>query len=136
MEQATPTLAAVGDDDVGVIGAFVGDRDTGLDLGEIVNLGALHAEADPAAEHQVVEEQLKVLDLLDVREVAIVKGGAVELLHQGSAQLPQRPAGQAGSKVKHVIEKRFGFVLGEVSTDLDGTVDAPLDCLWPGFTIS
>lgn len=136
MDEPPPALTAVWDDDVGVVASLMRDRNAGLDLWEIVDLGPLDAEPDAAAKHEVVEEQFEVFDLFDVGEEAVVQRGAVELLHKRGAELPEGTPRKAGTKVEHVIEQRFSFLLAKVCADFDCPVDAPLNSLWPCFSIA
>ena len=112
------------------------DADTSLHLREFVDLGPLHREPDATAEHQVVEQELKIFDLLNVDEVTVVERRGVELLDEWGAQLPERTPRVRAAQVEHVVEQGFGFLLGVGDTDLNGTVDDPLDGFGPHFVAS
>jgi hypothetical protein len=98
-----------------------------------VDLRALYGKANATAEHEVIEEELKVFNGLDIYEVTVVQGCCIELLDKWGSQLPQRTTRHRAAQVEHVVEKRFGFFLRIRSTDLNRPIDNPLNRFGPRF---
>ena len=128
-------MAAIGHNDVRIIRLFVSDRHSGLDLRQLVNLGTFHGEANTAAQHEVIKQELEVFDAFDVHEVAVVQRCRIELLNQRGAQLPKSTTRERATKVEHVVKQLLCLLLGVRHADLDSAVNHALNRFWPCLNI-